>query len=96
MERIIAKHQFLVQQKESFGNKKKEKTQDKNTVSFPRVLQKIGLVLTAISGAFIAVPIQIPSAITAIAAYLGIAGTMVTAIGKIWVDEEVATRKNIA
>ena len=63
------------------------------TPSFFRKVRKIGLVLTAISGALLAAPVSLPPLLTAIAAYLGVAGTVATAISQTATETDgIATR----
>ena len=57
--------------------KRKEKGE---TGRFVLTLRKIGLILTAVSGAILAAPLNLPGLFTGIAAYLGLAGTVATAI----------------
>lgn len=63
------------------------------TPKFFKVLRTIGITLAAASGAIMAAPIALPTAIVTIAGYLAVAGAVVTAVSQTAVDTEIATEK---
>ena len=58
------------------------------TPKFFRVLRTIGLVLAAASGALLASPIALPAALITAAGYLTVAGSVVTAVSQVAVQNE--------
>nr|WP_214449001.1 hypothetical protein [Flavihumibacter rivuli] len=48
-------------------------------------LRNIGLVLAAISGALLTSPVALPAVVTTIAGYIGVAGTVASAISQLTV-----------
>ncbi|MFH6983599.1 hypothetical protein [Marinoscillum luteum] len=58
------------------------------TPKFFRVLRNIGLTLAAVSGAVLAAPVALPVALVTAAAYVGVAGGVLTAVSQATVDEE--------
>ena len=63
------------------------------TPKFFRVLRTIGLALAAASGSLLAAPVALPVAVIAIAGYVAVAGSVVTAVSQTAIpkeDDEVA------
>lgn len=58
------------------------------TPSFFKKVRRIGLILTAISGAIITAQAALPSIVVSIAAYLGIAGSVASALSQAATEEE--------
>lgn len=58
------------------------------TPSFFKKVRKIGLILTAISGAVFAGSAALPAVLVSIAAYLGIAGSVASAVSQAATEEE--------
>jgi hypothetical protein len=52
------------------------------TPKFFKTLRAIGLALAAASGALLAAPVALPAAVTTLAGYLTVAGTVVTAVSQ--------------
>lgn len=61
------------------------------TPSFFKKVRKIGLILTAISGAVLAGSAALPAVLVSIAAYLGIAGSVASAVSQAATEEETKT-----
>lgn len=58
------------------------------TPRFFRKVRKVGMVLTAISGAVLTAPAALPQLLTTIATYLGIAGSVATIISQAATEEK--------
>ncbi|WP_353120187.1 hypothetical protein [Myroides odoratus] len=58
------------------------------TPKFFKKLRIVGLALAAISGGILTAPVVLPAAITTLAAYLAVAGGIISAVSQITVDEE--------
>jgi hypothetical protein len=58
------------------------------TPKFFKKLRNIGLILAAVSGTIIASPIALPAVIIQIATYLGVAGTVASAVSQTVVEGE--------
>lgn len=56
------------------------------TSPFFRALRNIGLVLTAISAAILASPVQLPAMLVSIAGYLAVGGSVLAAVSQVTVD----------
>ncbi len=56
------------------------------TPKFFQKLKTIGITLVAVSAAIIAAPVALPTIIITIAGYLGVAGTVVTAVSQVAVE----------
>ena len=81
------KEQSIVREKENESAQKPQKAS-------LQTLRKIGLILTAISGAIIAAPVQLPQVVLAIVTYLGVIGTIATAVGKIISGDNMEVQKS--
>lgn len=53
-----------------------------------RILRTVGLSLASIGGALLTAPIGLPIIITSVASYLIVAGSVITAVSQITVDEK--------
>lgn len=58
------------------------------TPKFFRVLRTIGLALAAAGGTLLAAPVALPAAITTLAGYLTVAGTVAGAVSQVAVEDE--------
>lgn len=58
------------------------------TSNFFKTVRTIGLCLVAVSGAILASPIALPSAIVTAAGYLAVAGSAMTAVAQVTVEGE--------
>ncbi|EHQ44007.1 hypothetical protein [Myroides odoratus] len=58
------------------------------TPRFFKKLRIVGLALAAISGGILTAPVALPAAITTLAAYLAVAGGIISAVSQITVEEE--------
>ncbi|MCG2611839.1 hypothetical protein LZZ90_10015 [Flavobacterium sp. SM15] len=57
------------------------------TPKFFKVLRTIGLTLLAVSGAIVTAPITLPAAVVTVAGYAGVAGSVLSAVSQITVDD---------
>lgn len=60
------------------------------TPGFFKVLRNIGLVLTAISGAILAVPMGLPPIVLSIAGYLAVGGSVLSTVSQLTVEEHAS------
>lgn len=58
------------------------------TPKFFKKLRNIGLILAAVSGTIIAAPVALPAVVMQIATYLGVAGTVASAVSQTAVEGE--------
>jgi len=58
------------------------------TPKFFKVLRDIGLALAALGGAILTAPVSIPTAVTAVAGYVAVAGGVLTAVSQATVKGE--------
>jgi hypothetical protein len=58
------------------------------TPKFFKVLRTIGLTMAAVSAAVLAAPVALPAAVLTIAGYIGVAGTVMTAVSQTAVEDE--------
>jgi hypothetical protein len=58
------------------------------TSKFFRIIRNVGLCLAAAGGAIIAAPIALPAELVAIAGYLAVAGSVMTAVAQATVESE--------
>ena len=56
------------------------------TPKFFQKLKMIGITLAAVSAAIIAAPISLPAIVITVAGYLGVAGTVATAVSQVAVE----------
>lgn len=59
------------------------------TPKFFKVLRTVGLSLLAISGSIVAAPVALPAVIVTIAGYAAVAGSVISAVSQITVDDRV-------
>lgn len=59
------------------------------TPVFFKKLRTIGLLLAAASGALLITPVALPTIVTQIAAYLGVAASVLSAVSQITVEDNV-------
>lgn len=59
------------------------------TPKFFKVLRTIGLSLLAISGSIVAAPIALPALVVTIAGYAAVAGSVISAVSQITVDDGI-------
>lgn len=58
------------------------------TPKFFRVLRTIGVALATAGGALLVAPVALPAGLLAIAGYLTVAGTVMTAVSQVAVDQQ--------
>ncbi|RZF61749.1 hypothetical protein EWE74_02610 [Sphingobacterium corticibacterium] len=58
------------------------------TPKFFKVLRSIGLIVAAVGGAIVTVPVALPVAVVTIGGYLTVAGGVLSAISQITVDDK--------
>lgn len=63
------------------------------TPKFFRVLRSIGLVVAAAGAAILAAPVGLPAAVVAVGGYLTVAGSVISAISQVTVDDHKTTQK---
>lgn len=59
------------------------------TPKFFKVLRTVGLSLLAISGSIVAAPIALPAVVVTIASYAAVAGSVISAVSQITVDDGI-------
>ena len=59
------------------------------TPKFFKVLRNVGLTLLAVSGAIVTAPVALPAAIITAAGYAAVAGSVLSAVSQITVDEKI-------
>lgn len=57
------------------------------TPKFFKILRTVGLSLVAISGSIVAAPVALPALVITIASYAAVAGSVISAVSQITVDE---------
>lgn len=65
------------------------------TPKFFRVLRTVGLALLAVSGSIVAAPVALPAIIVTVAGYAAVAGTVLSAVSQITVDEDAKREHEI-
>ena len=65
------------------------------TPKFFKVLRSVGLFVAAVGGAILTAPISLPTALVTVAGYLTVAGTVISAVSQITVDDK-KNEKNTA
>lgn len=95
MESVMTNKNLLQQNEQAVRKMSMLERIEAPTPSFFKKIRKIGLILTAISGALLAAPITLPSVLTTIAAYLGVAGTVATAISQTATEDESVSKKEM-
>ena len=93
METVMTKKEAVQQNAQVLRKMSMMERIEAPTPVFFRKVRKIGLLLTAISGALLAAPVPMPEVLTSIAAYLGVAGTVATAISQTATEYEGSSKK---
>lgn len=65
------------------------------TPNFFKTLRTLGLILVAVSGSVLTAPIALPTAIISIAGYIAVAGTVLSAVSQVTVDDNVKLSKPV-
>lgn len=65
------------------------------TPKFFKVLRTIGLTLLAVSGGIVAAPVALPAVVVTVAGYAAVAGTVLSAVSQITVDDNALLDKKI-
>lgn len=65
------------------------------TPKFFRVLRTVGLALLAVSGGIVAAPVALPAIIVTVAGYAAVAGTVLSAISQVTVDDNAKREHEI-
>ena len=65
------------------------------TPKFFKVLRTVGLALLAVSGSIVAAPVALPAVIVTVAGYAAVAGTVLSAVSQITVDDNALLDKKI-
>ncbi|WP_442787827.1 hypothetical protein [Flavobacterium suncheonense] len=63
------------------------------TPKFFKVLRSVGLALLAVSGAIVTAPVALPAAIVTAAGYVAVAGSVLSAVSQITVDDKTSREK---
>ena len=58
------------------------------TPKFFKVLRNIGIALAAVSATLLTAPVALPAVLLSIAGYVGVAGSVMTAISQLTVDKQ--------
>jgi len=65
------------------------------TPKFFRVLRTVGLALLAVSGSIVAAPVALPAIIVTVAGYAAVAGTVLSAVSQVTVDDDAKREHEI-
>ncbi len=65
------------------------------TPKFFRVLRTVGLALLAVSGSIVAAPVALPTIIVTVAGYAAVAGTVLSAVSQVTVDDDAKREHEI-
>ncbi|RRJ87111.1 hypothetical protein EG240_15570 [Paenimyroides tangerinum] len=65
------------------------------TPNFFKTLRTLGLILVAVSGSVLTAPIALPAAIISIAGYIAVAGTVLSAVSQVTVDDNAKLSKPV-
>lgn len=65
------------------------------TPKFFKVLRTVGLALLAVSGSIVAAPVALPAIIVTVAGYAAVAGTVLSAVSQITVDDDAKREHEI-
>ncbi len=63
------------------------------TPKFFKVLRSVGLALLAVSGAIVTAPVALPAVIVTAAGYVAVAGSVLSAVSQITVDDKVSLKE---
>nr|WP_317633059.1 hypothetical protein [uncultured Flavobacterium sp.] len=64
------------------------------TPKFFKTLRTLGLILVAVSGSILTAPVTLPVAIVSVASYVAVAGSVLSAVSQITVDDKAKAVKN--
>ncbi|MNG19430.1 hypothetical protein D3C85_1031590 [compost metagenome] len=65
------------------------------TPKFFRVLRTVGLALLAVSGSIVAAPVALPAIVITVAGYAAVAGTVLSAVSQVTVDDDAKREQEI-
>ncbi|ESU19070.1 MULTISPECIES: hypothetical protein [Flavobacterium] len=65
------------------------------TPKFFRVLRTVGLALLAVSGSIVAAPVALPAIVVTVAGYAAVAGTVLSAVSQVTVDDDAKREQEI-
>ena len=65
------------------------------TPKFFRVLRTVGLALLAVSGSIVAAPVALPAIVVTVAGYAAVAGTVLSAVSQVTVDDDAKREHEI-
>ncbi len=65
------------------------------TPKFFRVLRTVGLALLAVSGSIVAAPVALPAIVVTVASYAAVAGTILSAVSQVTVDDDAKREHEI-
>lgn len=65
------------------------------TPKFFKVLRTVGLALLAVSGSIVAAPVALPAVVVTVAGYAAVAGTVLSAVSQVTVDEDAKIEKEL-
>ena len=65
------------------------------TPKFFKVLRTVGLALLAVSGSIVAAPVALPAVVVTVAGYAAVAGTVLSAVSQVTVDEDAKMEKEL-
>lgn len=65
------------------------------TPKFFRVLRIVGLALLAVSGSIVAAPVALPAIVVTVAGYTALAGTVLSAVSQVTVDDDAKREHEI-
>ncbi|GAA4764307.1 MULTISPECIES: hypothetical protein [Flavobacterium] len=65
------------------------------TPKFFRVLRTVGLALLAVGGSIAAAPVALPAVIVTVAGYAAVAGTVLSAVSQVTVDDDAKREHEI-
>ena len=65
------------------------------TPKFFKVLRTVGLALLAISGSIVAAPVALPAIVITVAGYAAVAGTVLSAVSQVTVDDDAKREQEI-
>lgn len=65
------------------------------TPKFFKVLRTVGLALLTVSGSIVATPVALPAVVVTVAGYAAVAGTVLSAVSQVTVDEDAKMEKEL-
>lgn len=63
------------------------------TPKFFKVLRSVGLALLAVSGTIVTAPVALPAVLVTAAGYVAVAGSVLSAVSQITVDDKVSLKE---